>query len=182
MLKHAAVPIIGFAALSGTGKTTLLCRVLPLLKAQGLRIGMVKHAHHSFDIDQPGKDSYELRKAGATRMLVASRRRWALIVETDSPQEARLDDLLAELDQTGLDLVLVEGFKHEDFPKIELHRTALGHRLLFPDDRSVIAVATDGPLAVDTALPILDINLPEQLAGFVVERLGVKAPKSDGAG
>jgi molybdopterin-guanine dinucleotide biosynthesis adapter protein len=171
MLRHATVPVLGFAAYSGTGKTTLLRKLIPLLRARDLRLGVVKHAHHSFDIDRPGKDSYELRKAGAVRMLIASRRRWALVVETDGSREPTLEELLVELNPSELDLVLVEGFKHEAFRKIELHRPALGHPLIFPGDRSVVAVATDAPLGVETSLPILDINQPEQLAEFIVQRL-----------
>jgi molybdopterin-guanine dinucleotide biosynthesis protein B len=171
MLKNARVPVVGFAALSGTGKTTLLKSLIPLLRARGLRVGVVKHAHHSFDVDQPGKDSYELRKAGASRLLVASRRRWALVVETDRTEEPKLDELLAELNQSDLDLVLVEGFKREHFPKIELHRPGLGHPLLHPGDPSVIAVASDGPLDTETSLPALDMRRPEQIAAFIVGRL-----------
>lgn len=165
-----SVPVLGFAAFSGTGKTTLLIKLLPMLKARGLRIGMIKHAHHSFDIDHPGKDSYELRKAGAEQMLIASRIRWALMVETDPPTEPRLQDLLPRLDQATLDLILVEGFKHERFPKIELHRPNLGHPLLFPEDDSIIAVACDAPLPVRTSLPVLDLNDPGQIADFILTR------------
>ncbi|MFL6712642.1 MAG: molybdopterin-guanine dinucleotide biosynthesis protein B, partial [Sulfurifustis sp.] len=112
-------PILGIAAYSGTGKTTLLRKILPQLRGRGLRVAVVKHAHHSFDTDVPGKDSYELRKAGAVQMLVASRHRWALITETGDANEPRLDELLGQLDQSNLDLILVEGFKAEAFPKIE---------------------------------------------------------------
>jgi molybdopterin-guanine dinucleotide biosynthesis protein B len=168
MIMNARIPVLGFAAFSGTGKTTLLCNLLPLLRSEGLRIGMVKHAHHSFEVDHPGKDSYELRKAGASQMLVASRQRWALMVETASEAEPRLGDLLARLDQSELDLVLVEGFKREQFPKIELHRSTLGYPLLFPQDPEVIAIATDAPLGVEADLPVLDINVPWQIAQFVL--------------
>ena len=167
-----AIPLLGFAAYSGTGKTTLLRRLLPLLKARGLRVGVVKHAHHSFDTDIPGKDSYELRKAGAAQMLVASRRRWALVTETASAREPRLEDALRHLDQASLDLILVEGFKAESFPKIELHRPGLGHPLLCHDDRSIIAVATDAPLAIDPGVPQLDLNRPDEIAEFMLRALG----------
>ena len=167
-----AIPLLGFAAYSGTGKTTLLRRLLPLLKARGLRVGVVKHAHHSFDTDIPGKDSYELRKAGAAQMLVASRRRWALVTETASAREPRLEDALRHLDQASLDLILVEGFKAESFPKIELHRPGLGHPLLCHDDRSIIAVATDAPLAIDPGVPQLDLNRPDEIAEFILRALG----------
>ncbi|HKQ31460.1 MAG TPA: molybdopterin-guanine dinucleotide biosynthesis protein B, partial [Burkholderiales bacterium] len=146
MLDQFPVPLLGIAAYSGTGKTTLLRQLLPLLRAHGLRVAIVKHAHHSFDTDIPGKDSYELRKAGATQMLVASRHRWALVAETGDDAEPNLEKLLSRLDHTNLDLVLVEGFKSERFRKIELHRPSLGNPLLHPLDQSIIAIATDAPL------------------------------------
>jgi molybdopterin-guanine dinucleotide biosynthesis adapter protein len=170
-------PVLGFAAFSGTGKTTLLVKLLPLLTARGLRIGMIKHAHHTFDVDHPGKDSYVLRKAGASQMLVSSRQRWALMVEIETPrEEPRLSDMLPHLDASCLDLILVEGFKHERIPKIELYRPSLGHPLLFPEDETVIAVATDAPLPRTTVLPVLDLNAPEQIAEFVLRRLGTADP------
>jgi molybdopterin-guanine dinucleotide biosynthesis protein B len=165
---NAHVPILGFAAWSGTGKTTLLKRLIPRLTAQGLRLGLVKHAHHAFEIDYPGKDSYELRKAGACRVMLSSSRRRALIVEHPEPFEPRLADELAHFDQAGLDLVLVEGFKRERFPKIELHRPALGVPLLFPDDPTIIAIATDAEPAVPPSIPRLDLNDPERIAGFIL--------------
>ena len=160
-------PVLGIAAWSGTGKTTLLKQVLPLLRAQGLRVGMLKHAHHEFDIDHPGKDSYELRKAGAEQMLVASSRRWALMVEAPVPGDVSLWDMLAQLQRDTLDMILVEGFKHERFPKLELHRAALGKPLLFPQDDAIIAVASDAP--VDTTLPQLDINDAAAIAAFILD-------------
>jgi molybdopterin-guanine dinucleotide biosynthesis protein MobB len=160
-------PVLGFAAWSGTGKTTLLVQLLPRLAARGLRVGMVKHAHHSFEVDQPGKDSYELRKAGASPMLVVSSRRWALMADLADAREPVLEEVLGRLDPSGLDLILVEGFKHEAFPKIELHRPAVGKPLLFPDDPNIVAVATDAPLPQSTRLPILDINDVEGIADFV---------------
>jgi len=169
MLKNARVPILGFAAHSGTGKTTLLVKLLPLLAARGLRVGVIKHAHHDFDIDKPGKDSYELRKAGAGQMLVASSRRWALMVEKPDQSASELDDLLSRLDQTALDLVLVEGFKREAFPKIWLYRAQAGHPAGYADYPSVIAVAADGPLPETVSVPTLDMNDPEQIADFVCD-------------
>ena len=168
----ARCPVLGFAAWSGTGKTTLLVRLLPTLRGRGLRVGMVKHAHHSFEVDQPGKDSYELRKAGASPMLVVSRRRWALMVDLEAEREPALRETLDRLDQSQLDVILVEGFKHEAFPKIELHRAAVGKDLLFPSDPDVIAVATDSPLAQPTRLPVLDLNDVEAIADFVVSFCG----------
>ncbi|HHB13482.1 MAG TPA: molybdopterin-guanine dinucleotide biosynthesis protein B [Chromatiales bacterium] len=169
MLRNAKVPVLGIAAYSGTGKTTLLRSVLPELRARGLRVGLVKHAHHKFEIDHPGKDSYRLRKAGANRVLVASAKLRALVEETDLAGDPRLDDLLAGLPQDDLDLILVEGFKHERFPKIELHRPALGKPLLFPKDPCVIAVATDAPLPVTCTLPVLDLNAPGAVSAFILD-------------
>ena len=171
MLSTARIPILGVAAYSGTGKTTLLVKLLVVLRARGYRVGVVKHAHHSFEIDKPGKDSYELRKAGAVQTLVASRQRWALVAETEHEQEPRLDDLLRHLDQDSLDFILVEGFKAERFPKIELYRPSLGHPLLHEDDDSIIAIASDAPLPVINSLPLLDLNQLEDIADFVVEFL-----------
>ncbi len=170
MLKNARVPVLGFAAFSGAGKTTLLVKLLPLLTGHGLRVGMIKHAHHSFDIDTPGKDSYKLRKAGASQMLIASHRRWALMVENKLPEEPTLDTLLTALRQDGLDLILVEGFKQTPFPKIELHRPSLGHPLICTGDPAIIALATDAPPSRPPPLPLLDLNRPEQIADFIIDR------------
>jgi len=167
----AMVPVIGFCAYSGTGKTTLLVKLLPLLKAQGLRVGVVKHTHHRFEVDKPGKDSYELRKAGATEMLIASGKRWALIVDTDDNGDPVLQQMLDRMDQSILDLIIVEGFKHEAFPKIELHRPELDKPLIFDEDPNVIAIASDDLSAYDTDLPLLDINDPTAIAAFVYARL-----------
>lgn len=162
------LPTLGFAAYSGTGKTTLLTRLIPLLRQRGVRLAVVKHAHHAFDIDKPGKDSYELRKAGAVQTLVASKRRWALVTETEAEREPTLDDLVQRLDHGCLDLIMVEGFKHVAFPKIELHRASLDKPFLFPDDPSVIALACDQPTVPDLApRPLLDINQPQQIVDFI---------------
>jgi len=163
-------PVLGFAAFSGTGKTTLLEKLIPQLTAQGLRIAMVKHAHHAFDIDKPGKDSYRLRMAGAQQMLIASSQRQALMTENITPQEPRLDELITRLDLDSIDLVLVEGFKHLSFPKIELHRKALGKALLHPDDADIIAVASDH-LTDCGKLPALDINDTAAITAFIVKWL-----------
>ena len=120
---NAQIPILGFVAASGTGKTTLLTQLIPILKQSGLRIGLIKHSHHDFEIDQPGKDSFRLREAGASSVMLVSRYRRAMITELTPEQELRLDDQLKQFDQTELDLILVEGFKAENFPKIELHRS-----------------------------------------------------------
>jgi molybdopterin-guanine dinucleotide biosynthesis protein MobB len=163
-------PIIGLAATSGSGKTTLLLKLIPLLRARGLRIGLIKRAHHSFDTDKPGKDSYELRKAGASQVLVGSDHRWALVVENDVPSEPVLATMLDNLRIDTLDLVLVEGFKFEPIPKIEIYRPSLGQPLLAAGDRHIIAVATDDPAFVVTDRPILDLNRPERVAEFLHQR------------
>ncbi|MEJ2766074.1 bifunctional molybdopterin-guanine dinucleotide biosynthesis adaptor protein MobB/molybdopterin molybdotransferase MoeA [Photobacterium sp. MCCC 1A19761] len=162
---NATLPLLGFAAWSGTGKTTLLEAMLPELVARGIRVAVVKHAHHNFDIDKEGKDSYRLRKAGAGQILISSRYRRALITETPDA-EASLPELIAQLDQTQLDLILVEGFKQLNFPKIELHRQEVGKPWLHPDDPNIIAVAAN--VAADTELPQLDINNLTQITDFVV--------------
>lgn len=167
MLSSLHIPVLGFAAFSGTGKTTLLKQLLPLLRAQGLRIGMIKHAHHDFDIDQPGKDSWELRKAGAEQMLIASGRRWALMVEEPQDGDPDLFRMLGRLETERLDLVLVEGFKRVAFPKIELHRPSTGRPLIYPEDDSVIAFASDEPPPAALTIPFLDLNDPPAIAAFV---------------
>ena len=168
-------PVLGLAAFSGTGKTTLLKQLIPLLGQHGVRVAVVKHAHHNFDIDKPGKDSYELRKAGAQQLLVASDRRWALLTENNTVADPKLADLITLLDPEHIDLVLVEGFKRTPFTRIELHRQSLGHPLLYPDDQNIIAVATDA--ALDTgSLPLLDINDAVSIAEFVLSWLATQSP------
>ncbi len=174
MPERPEVPLMGFAAWSGTGKTTLLVNLLGIFTARGLHVGVIKHAHHTFEIDYPGKDSYELRKAGASQVLIGSDKRWALLVEhqdeDDKPQDKPLAYHLRHLDLEHLDLILVEGFKPEAIPKIELHRPSLGHDLLYPGDESIIAVATDTESSVATDLPLLDLNDPQQIAQFIIDR------------
>ncbi|EGR2039049.1 bifunctional molybdopterin-guanine dinucleotide biosynthesis adaptor protein MobB/molybdopterin molybdotransferase MoeA [Vibrio cholerae] len=160
------LPLLGFAAYSGTGKTTLLEALLPKLTAAGLRIGLLKHAHHDFDVDKPGKDSYRLRKAGASQMLIASRNRHALMTETPDA-EAEFDYLLTRFDAEKLDVILVEGCKNIDFPKIELHRAEVGKPWLYPHDENIIAIAADE--AVETALPQMHINDLDAIADFVLD-------------
>lgn len=171
VLRAARIPVIGFAAFSGVGKTTLLKQLLPLLVQRGLRIAMIKHAHHAFDIDHPGKDSYELRRAGASQMLVASSQREALIVEKTEAREPGLAELIGRIDQDSADLILVEGFKHSSFPKVELYRASMSRPALYPDDADIIAVATDGELPFPTDLPVLDINTPRAMADFIMQGL-----------
>jgi molybdopterin-guanine dinucleotide biosynthesis protein B len=166
------LPLLGFCAFSGAGKTTLLRQLLPRLQSAGRHIGVVKHAHHNFEIDYPGKDSYELRKAGAEQMVVASHKRMAWIREFDDHRpEPSLQEALQSLDPASLDLVLVEGFKTEHIPKIEVHRAALGKPLLFPDDPDIIAIATDAePGTLATDLPQLNLNRPAEIADFILNR------------
>jgi molybdopterin-guanine dinucleotide biosynthesis protein B len=169
-MQHARIPLLGFAAFSGTGKTTLLTQIIPLLKHHGLRIGLIKHSHHNFQIDQPGKDSFRLREAGASPVMLISTHRRAIITEISPIQEPRLDDQLRLFDQSELDLILVEGFKAEQFPKIELHRPSLNKPLLYPNDPDIMAIASDRPLETPDYLTQLDINQPEMIAAFILNQ------------
>jgi len=170
-MKNAKVPILGFAAYSGTGKTTLLTQLIPILKQQGLRIGLIKHSHHNFQIDQPGKDSYRLRDAGASPVMLVSSHRRAIITEFPAIFEPVLDEQLLAFDQSELDLILVEGFKATQFPKIELHRPTQNMPLLYPNDSSIIAVASDTQLDIPVALVQLDLNQPGQIAKFITQHV-----------
>lgn len=170
-METTKIPILGFAAYSGAGKTTLLMRLIPLLKQQQLRIGLIKHSHHDFAIDQPGKDSYRLRAAGASPVLLVSKFRRAVITEFAGAREPFLSEQLQCFDQAQPDLILVEGFKHEHFPKIEVYRPALNKPLLYPNDTTIVAIATDeATLPVPDSLAVLDINNPEMIAGFILKR------------
>jgi molybdopterin-guanine dinucleotide biosynthesis protein MobB len=168
---NAQIPVLGFVAASGTGKTTLLTRLIPLLKQNGLRVGLIKHSHHDFEIDQPGKDSFRLREAGASPVMLVSRFRRAMISEFSPEQEPQLDDQLKQFDQSELDLILVEGFKAEKFPKIELHRSALKQGLLYPHDPDIIAIAADALLETPAYLTQLDLNRPETIAAFIQNQM-----------
>lgn len=170
IMNNAKVPILGFAAFSGTGKTTLLTQLIPILKQDGMRIGLIKHSHHNFQIDQPGKDSFRLREAGASQVMLVSTHRRAIITEFQAIRERVLDEELLAFDQSGLDLILVEGFKAADFPKIELHRPSLNKPLLYPNDPSIIAVASDFPLDIPSTMTQLDLNQPEMIASFITKR------------
>lgn len=161
--------VLGIAGWSGSGKTTLLADLIPLLTSRGLRISTIKHAHHEFDVDQPGKDSYRHRNAGATEVLVSSAKRFALMHEHRGDPEPTLDELLTKL--SPVDLVLVEGFKKEAHPKIEVWRQSVGKPMLQPEDPHIIAVASDGPIA-GLPVPVLDANQPQQIADFILAWMG----------
>ena len=166
-IEHS-IPVLGFAAFSGTGKTTLLEKLIPLLKARSIKVALIKHAHHDVDVDTPGKDTYRLRHAGANPVLLATRKRWALMVEEEDPQDdPQLAMIITQLNPAIFDLILVEGFKHESIPKIELHREALEKPYLHPDDAMIIAMAHDGNTDNDLTLPQLDLNNPDEIAGFI---------------
>jgi molybdopterin-guanine dinucleotide biosynthesis adapter protein len=145
---------IGLSGWSGAGKTTLLTRVIPLLREQGLRVSVIKHAHHEFDIDVPGKDSWRHRQAGAEEVLVSSSNRWALMHELRGAREPRLPELLAKMSR--VDLVIVEGYKSEPHRKIEVHRAANGKPLLFRDDAAIVGVVSD--VRVETTLPAAHLD------------------------
>ena len=165
-----SIPILGFSAYSGTGKTTLLRQVIPALKQRGLRVSVVKHAHHHFDLDFPGKDSYELRKSGASQTVICTMTRMAMITEFDEPaQEPELQQIIASLDSSRADIILVEGYKDIRFPKIELHRAALGKPYLHQNDDSVIAIACDAEPPGGIDIPVLDINDVESIARFIYD-------------
>src|ERR1700674_2120551 len=156
--------IIGLAGWSGSGKTTLLTRVIPRLVARGLAVSTLKHAHHAFDVDQPGKDSYSHRMAGATEVLVGSANRWALVHELRGDAEPALGALLGKL--SPVDLVLVEGYKRAPHPKLEVHRAAIGKPLLHPDDPAIVAIASDVPLPA-AGIPVVDLDDIERVADLL---------------
>jgi molybdopterin-guanine dinucleotide biosynthesis protein B len=159
--------VIGFIGYSNTGKTTLIEKLIPIFIARGLTVSTVKNAHHGFDMDRPGKDSYRYRQAGSAQVLIATAERWALLTEVRQGP-APLDELIAQL--APCDLVLVEGFKSEgQFPRVEVRRSTNTEPPIFPRDPNVIAVASDDP--VDTRLPVLDLNDAAKIAAFIVERL-----------
>ncbi|HSI55484.1 MAG: molybdopterin-guanine dinucleotide biosynthesis protein B [Ramlibacter sp.] len=162
--------VVGFAGFSGSGKTTLVERLIPALKMRGLRVSVVKHAHHKFDIDHPGKDTWRHREAGAFEVVVASNRRLALIREFEQPAQLTVHQLLAELYE-GVDWVLVEGFKESNLLKIEILRPSAGKPALYPDDDFITAIATDAPgsLPEATLRPVLDLGDPEAIAQWLVD-------------
>lgn len=159
------IPLLAIVANSGTGKTTLLKKLIPELKNRGIRCGLIKHTHHQMDVDTPGKDSYELRKAGADQVLVASQQRWALMTETPEQSSVPdLRDLAKKMDASMLDLILVEGFKHEEVAKIALHRAGVAP-ISLSVDKWTIAVATDVETTLD--IPVLNLNSSQMIADFI---------------
>jgi len=169
--------VMGIVGWSGSGKTTLITRVIPVLAGRGLRVSTVKHAHHRFDVDRPGKDSHAHREAGAVEVLVGSAQRWALMHELRGAPEPSLDDLLGRM--SPVDLVLVEGFKTHAHDKIEVWRVGAAGEPLWRTDPDVVAVAVDFRLSValrsEISVPLLDVDDPEAVADFVVDRCGLAA-------
>lgn len=173
------LPVIGICATgSNSGKTTLINKLIIELRERNIRASVIKHAHHHFDIDHPGKDSYEIREAGAVQTLVASSKRWALITEmqrtANPPDEADLESLIVLINPDYADLILVEGFKNANIPKIEVHRPSLGMALACNDDQHFIAIASDEPLAIQTQLPVLELNNIKQITDFIVKVINSK--------
>ena len=158
--------LIGLAGWSGAGKTTLLTRVIPHLVTRGLKVSTIKHAHHSFDVDVPGKDSYRHREAGASEVLISSGKRFALMHELRDEAEWPLADLLRKM--SPVDLLIIEGFKRDNHPKIEVHRAENGKPFLFPDDANIVAVASDAQ--PDTKLPLIHIDEIERIAATMIEK------------
>jgi molybdopterin-guanine dinucleotide biosynthesis protein B len=163
--------VFGFAGYSGSGKTTLIEQLIPCFTRRGLRVSLIKHTHHDFDVDQPGKDSWRHRQAGASEVLLTCDTRWVLMHELRQTPEPTLAEQLQVL--SPCDLVLVEGFKQTPISKIEIHRPAHGRPPIWPENPSVIAVASDAPheLAAPCALPLLDLNDPETIAQFILDYL-----------
>jgi len=161
--------IFGIAGYSGSGKTTLIEQLIPKFTSRGLRVSLIKHAHHSFDVDREGKDSWRHRHAGCQEVLITSSRRWALMHELRGAPEPTLPELLAHV--SDCDLVLVEGFKREPIPKLEVHRAVVGEPLLFPHDSHIVAVASDAPVA--TALPQFMLDNFDGIAGFIETHAGL---------
>jgi molybdopterin-guanine dinucleotide biosynthesis protein B len=162
--------IFGFAGWSGSGKTTLIEKLIPRLAKRGLRVSLIKHAHHTFDVDQPGKDSYRHRHAGASEILVTSSRRWVLMHELRGAPEPSFDEQVKRL--SPCDLLLVEGFKFAPIPKLEVWREQTGEALLHPNDPHIVALATDA--RVETKLPVLDLNDDAAVCAFIVRFLELK--------
>jgi molybdopterin-guanine dinucleotide biosynthesis protein B len=166
MSLDSVMKVIGIAGWSGAGKTTLLTRVIPCLTGRGMRVSTIKHAHHAFDVDQPGKDSHTHRTAGATEVLVSSANRWALMHEMRGEGEMALDALLGKLAQ--VDLVLVEGFKRQAHPKLEVYRAAVGKPLLHPGDPNIVAIASDAAIAA--GVPVVSLDDVEAVTDLLLEK------------
>jgi molybdopterin-guanine dinucleotide biosynthesis protein B len=169
MRHNRGMKIFGFAGYSGSGKTTLIERLIPLITAKGLTVSLIKHAHHMFDVDQPGKDSYRHRAAGCTEVLITSSRRWALMHELRGAREPDLSEQVKHI--APCDVLLVEGYKREAISKLEVYRAEVGEPLIHPHDPHVVAVATNAPL--DTALPQLDLDDPQAIVDFILEHIGL---------
>ena len=169
--------VIGLAGWSGSGKTTLITKVVPVLIRRGFKIATIKHAHHAFDIDRPGKDSWLHREAGASEVIVSSGRRWALVHELRSESEPPLAELLAKL--SPVDFVIVEGFKHYTYPKLEIYRSTVGKPLIYPEDDCIVAIAADAPLP-HAQLPVLMLDdiegIADMLQAEAVPREQIGAP------
>ena len=161
--------IFGFAGWSGSGKTTLIEKLIPLFVGRGLKVSLVKHAHHTFDVDQPGKDSYRHRQAGCAEVLVSSSRRWALVHELRGAPEPGFAELIERV--SPCDLLLVEGFKREKLPKLEVYRATVGESLLHLQDPDIVAVASDQ--RVKTKLPQFDLNDAPAITGFILKHLAL---------
>jgi len=161
--------IFGFAGYSGSGKTTLIERLIPLIMAHDHTVSLIKHAHHTFEIDQPGKDSFRHRKAGCTEVLVTSSRRWALMHELSGAPEPELAELVKRM--SPCDLLLIEGFKREPIPKLEVYRAKVGEPLIYPHDHNIVAIASDA--RIETALPQLGLNDTKAIAEFILKHTGL---------
>ena len=162
--------IFGLAGWSGSGKTTLIVKLIPLIIGKGLTVSTIKHAHHAFDIDRPGKDSFEHRQSGAKEVLISSANRWALMHELPEEREPPLSELIKRM--SVVDLLLVEGFKWESHPKIEVYRSSLGKPLLQPDDKNIIAVACDEKLN-NITVPKLQLSCVSEIAEFILTTLKI---------
>ncbi|MGC6389429.1 molybdopterin-guanine dinucleotide biosynthesis protein MobB [Ewingella sp. S1.OA.A_B6] len=172
MNDSSLIPLLGIVAYSGTGKTTLLKQLIPYLNSQGIRVGLIKHTHHDVDVDTPGKDSFELRKAGAHQTMVASSQRWALMTETPVLERLDLQYLASRFDRSSLDMILVEGFKHEEMDKIALYRSGMAGPFEGLIEGNVIAVASDRLL--NHTLPALELNNIAAIGQFIIRWLAGK--------
>ena len=165
--------VLGIVGWSGSGKTSLLVEVLPILKEHGLKVSTMKHAHHRFDVDKPGKDSFRHREAGASEVLVVTSSRWVLMHESREEPEPSIESLIERM--TPVDLLLIEGFKTHHHPKLEIHRDSEGKPLICPEDPEIVAVASDIPLP-GLKIPRLDLNDPVAIADFILAYTGLKQP------